>query len=56
MPNKTPAEIISLLVQKIHYREYLIKQEGNEKAADEKYENIGQLINLADRFETKGID
>lgn len=45
-----PAEIIEKLVKKIKYREYLVKEEGWEIQADEKYENIGQLINMAEKY------
>jgi hypothetical protein len=49
-----PAEVIETLVKKIKYRDYLIKEEGNENAADEKYENIGQIINMAGKYEDIG--
>jgi len=45
-----PAEIIEKLVKKIKYRDYLVKEEGGETQADEKYENIGQLINMAEKY------
>jgi hypothetical protein len=37
-------------VKKIHYRDHLIKEEGSEQLADERYENIGQLINMASKY------
>ena len=45
-----PAELIERLVKKIKYRDYLVKEEGGESQADEKYENIGQLINMAEKY------
>jgi DNA helicase-2/ATP-dependent DNA helicase PcrA len=47
LPQNTPSKVIEQLIKKIKYRDYLIKEEGSETAADEKYENIGQLINMA---------
>jgi len=47
LPKNTPSLVIEQLIKKIKYRDYLIKEEGSETAADEKYENIGQLINMA---------
>jgi superfamily I DNA/RNA helicase len=49
-----PAEVIEKLVKKIKYREYLVKEEGGEVQADEKYENIGQLINMAEKYVETG--
>ena len=49
-----PAELIEKLVKKIKYRDYLIKEEGGESQADEKYENIGQLINMAEKYVETG--
>ncbi len=51
-----PAEIIEALVKKIKYKEYLIKEEGGEAQAEEKYENIGQLINMAQKYDIRGKD
>ncbi len=51
-----PSLVIEQLVKKIKYRDYLIKEEGNETAADEKYENIGQLINMAEKYVETGED
>lgn len=45
-----PSEVIGKLVKKIKYRDYLVKEEWGEIQADEKYENIGQLINMADKY------
>lgn len=49
----TPAELIETLVKKIKYRDYLVKEEWGETQADEKYENIGQLINMAQKYDTR---
>ena len=49
-----PAEIIEKLVKKIKYREYLVKEEWSDAQADEKYENIGQLINMAEKYVETG--
>lgn len=52
---QTPAELIENITKKIQYRSFLLKEEwGNESAADEKYENIGQLINMAGKYDGVG--
>lgn len=56
LPSKTPSEIISLVINKIEYKAYLIKEEGSESLAQDKYENIGQLINMAEKYETTWVD
>ncbi len=50
MQSHRPSESIDVLVKKIRYRDYLIKEEGNENAADEKFENVGQIINMAEKY------
>ncbi len=45
-----PAEVIETLVKKIKYRDYLVKEEWGEALADEKYENIWQLMNMAEKY------
>ncbi|MEI7558210.1 MAG: hypothetical protein WCJ45_05345 [bacterium] len=50
LQNHTATETVETLVKKIKYREYLIKEEGSETAADEKYENVGQIINMAEKY------
>jgi len=45
-----PAEVIENIIKKIKYREYLLKEEWSEASADEKYENIWQLINMAEKY------
>ncbi len=47
-----PADFISNLVNSIKYKEYLIHLEWKEKA-EEKIENIWQLINLASKYNEK---
>ena len=52
---QTPAEIIENVTKKIQYRAFLLKEEGgNNSLADEKYENIGQLINMAGKYDGSG--
>ncbi len=46
-----PADVLLQLVKKIKYKEYLVKEEGSEEKANEKYENIGQLINMAEKYD-----
>ena len=46
----TPGELIETLVNAIKYKEYLVALEWQEKA-QERMENIGQLINLAWKYE-----
>ena len=50
----TPGELIARLVREIKYKDYLVKDEGNEQAAQERFDNIGQLINMAEKYETPG--
>jgi DNA helicase-2/ATP-dependent DNA helicase PcrA len=45
-----PSQVLDLIVKTIKYKEYLIKEEWWEALADEKYENIGQLINMAEKY------
>ena len=53
--SQTPAELIKYLVNLIKYEDWLKKQEWEEKA-QEKMENIGQLISMASKFNAKGKD
>ena len=47
-----PADLINLLLSKINYKEYLLKEEGwSEQAAEERYQNVGQLVNMASKYE-----
>ena len=48
--DSSPSEIIDSLVKKIDYKNYLIKEEWSEALAEEKYENIWQLINMAGKY------
>ncbi len=50
----SPNTIIETLIKKIKYREFLIKEEGSETLGDEKYENVGQLINMAGKYVETG--
>ncbi|UFX83512.1 ATP-dependent helicase [Candidatus Absconditicoccus praedator] len=52
IPNTNPKNLINNIISNIKYYEYLVNQDGKEKA-DEKYENIGQLINIASKFEVQ---
>ena len=56
LQNHTATETVETLVKKIKYREYLIKEEGSETAADEKYENVGQIINMAEKYTERWED
>lgn len=40
LPSLAPADCIETMVKAIKYRDYLVKEEGGEAQADEKYENI----------------
>ncbi len=50
------ADVISTILKLTKYKEYLIKEEWNDSAAEEKYDNIGQLINMAGRYSEYGED
>jgi DNA helicase-2/ATP-dependent DNA helicase PcrA len=54
LPNIALSDFIELLIKKIRYRDHLVKEEGGEQQADEKYENIGQLINMASKYVEQG--
>jgi len=48
--------VIKLIVGQINYKEHLLKEEGNnQQAADDRYANIGQLINMAEKYDEYGI-
>ena len=47
---ENPSDFIEAMVKKINYKDYLIKEEWWEQQAEEKYENIGQLINMASKY------
>ncbi len=55
MKNNTVADLIVEITKKINYKDYLIKEEWKEKGED-KFENIWQLINMAQRYEKDKID
>lgn len=46
-----PADLLEYLLKKINYKDYLIKEEGSEQVAEEKYDNLGQLINMAKKYD-----
>ena len=45
-----PAQLIEQIVQWTHYKDYLVKAEWPDRA-EERMENIGQLINIAAKYE-----
>ena len=51
----TPAQLLEQIVSSIGYKSYLIKEEGEEKG-NEKMENVWQLINIASKYDTPGIE
>lgn len=51
LPSLVPAQFIELMVKAIKYRDYLVKEEWWETQADEKYENIWQIINMAEKYQ-----
>lgn len=51
----TPAKLIEQLVKSIKYKDYLIEAEWRE-VGEEKYENIGQLINIASRYDSDEVE
>jgi DNA helicase II / ATP-dependent DNA helicase PcrA len=52
----TPGWVIKLIVAQINYKEHLLKEEwNNQQAADDRYANIGQLINMAEKYDENGI-
>ena len=56
LPKLVPAETIETMVKAIKYRDYLVKEEWGDAQADEKYENIWQLINMAEKYNQTGED
>lgn len=54
LPSLVPAQFIDLMVKTIKYRDYLVKEEWGESQADEKYENIWQIINMAEKYQQTG--
>lgn len=46
-----PADLINVILSKVHYKEYLVKEEWSDQLAEEKYDNVGQLINMASKYE-----
>ena len=35
-----PADLLESLLKKINYKDYLLKEEGSEQVAEEKYDNL----------------
>lgn len=56
MDQISPSEVIDKLVKNMRYKEYLIKEEGSESKAEERYDNIWQLINMAGKYVDNGIE
>lgn len=54
LPNLVPAQFIDKMAKAIKYRDYLVKEEWWESAADEKYENVWQIINMAEKYQQTG--
>jgi hypothetical protein len=46
----TPDAVIDQIINTVGYKEYLTETEG--KQAQEKIENLGELINLAAKYDT----
>ena len=46
-----PADLINVIISKVHYKEYLVKEEWSDQQAEEKYDNVWQLINMASKYE-----
>ena len=46
-----PADLLESLLKKINYKDYLLKEEGSEQVAEEKYDNLWQLINMASKYD-----
>lgn len=55
IPLLTPAQLLDQLVKSLNYKAYLTKEDGDEKA-EERMDNIGQLINMASKYEMPGIE
>ncbi len=55
MENLKPAALIQQIVSTIKYKEYLVVAEGQE-IGEEKYDNVWQLINMAQRYDNWATD
>lgn len=53
LPQCTPAQFLDTLIKTIRYQEYLTASDGTD-AAEEKMQNIGQLISLAGKYDLVG--
>ena len=49
----TPAQLLQHIVSGANFKDYYLKLDGEEKAT-ERMENIGQLINMATKYESTG--
>lgn len=49
----TPAQILEQIVNSIGYKAYVMKEDGEEKG-QERMDNIGQLINMASKYDSTG--
>jgi len=47
----TPADVIETIVRATNFKDYLIKEEWSETKWLERYENIWQLINMAEKYD-----
>lgn len=56
LSNLVPAQFIEKMTKAIKYRDYLVKEEWGESQADEKYENVWQIINMAEKYQQTGDD
>ena len=55
LESMTPADFIELLIKEIKYKDHLLKEcAKKEEEAEERYENIGQLINFARKIQEVG--
>lgn len=55
IPLFSPAQLLEQLVTSIGYKAYVIKEDGEEKG-QERMENIGQLINIAAKYDAVGME
>jgi DNA helicase-2/ATP-dependent DNA helicase PcrA len=53
LPQSTPAQFLDYFIKSARYEEYLVTSDGKE-AAEEKMQNLGQLVSLAGKYEQVG--
>lgn len=52
----TPSGIMKQVIAQIDYKAHLLKEEwGNQQAADDRYANIWQLINMGEKYDEVGL-